>query len=142
MPEYIPKEEITRLKAETDLLALVGSYGIELRKHGLNWLGRCPFHEDKTPSFIVTPTKHLWHCMGACKTGGSAIDFVMKREGLGFNEAAEVLQKRTEGTQMQKSEEQGKESGEETSRKGYGDFSPDERRIIDRVYEVQNPHQR
>ncbi|MDI7219517.1 CHC2 zinc finger domain-containing protein, partial [Leptospira santarosai] len=79
MPEYIPKEEITRLKTETDLLALVRSYGIELRKHGLNWVGRCPFHEDKTPSFIVTPTKHLWHCMGACKAGGSAIDFVMKK---------------------------------------------------------------
>ncbi|WP_017862815.1 CHC2 zinc finger domain-containing protein [Leptospira santarosai] len=91
MPEYIPKEEITRLKAETDLIALVRSYGIELRKHGLNWVGRCPFHEDKTPSFIVTPTKHLWHCMGACKAGGSAIDFVMKKEGLGFQEAVELL---------------------------------------------------
>ncbi|MDI7226982.1 CHC2 zinc finger domain-containing protein, partial [Leptospira santarosai] len=91
MPEYIPKEEITRLKTETDLLALVRSYGIELRKHGLNWVGRCPFHEDKTPSFIVTPTKHLWHCMGACKAGGSAIDFVMKKEGLGFQEAVELL---------------------------------------------------
>ncbi|MDI7230609.1 CHC2 zinc finger domain-containing protein, partial [Leptospira santarosai] len=91
MPEYIPKEEITRLKTETDLIALVRSYGIELRKHGLNWVGRCPFHEDKTPSFIVTPTKHLWHCMGACKAGGSAIDFVMKKEGLGFQEAVELL---------------------------------------------------
>ncbi|OLY64816.1 CHC2 zinc finger domain-containing protein [Leptospira santarosai] len=91
MPEYIPKEEITRLKSETDLIALVRSYGIELRKHGLNWVGRCPFHEDKTPSFIVTPTKHLWHCMGACKAGGSAIDFVMKKEGLGFQEAVGLL---------------------------------------------------
>ncbi|MGQ2872170.1 CHC2 zinc finger domain-containing protein, partial [Leptospira santarosai] len=91
MPQYIPKEEITRLKTETDLIALVRSYGIELRKHGLNWVGRCPFHEDKTPSFIVTPTKHLWHCMGACKAGGSAIDFVMKKEGLGFQEAVELL---------------------------------------------------
>ncbi|ULH27676.1 CHC2 zinc finger domain-containing protein [Leptospira weilii] len=90
---FIPKEEITRLKTETDLLALVRSYGIELKKHGLNWLGRCPFHDDKTPSFIVTPVKNLWHCMGACQTGGSAIDFVMKKEGLGFQEAVEVLQK-------------------------------------------------
>ncbi|EKR62734.1 putative DNA primase [Leptospira weilii str. 2006001853] len=88
---YHPKEEIARLKTETDLLALVRSYGIELRKHGLNWLGRCPFHDDKRPSFVVTPTKHLWHCMGACQTGGSAIDFVMKREGLGFQEAVELL---------------------------------------------------
>ncbi|EKR62707.1 putative DNA primase [Leptospira weilii str. 2006001853] len=88
---YIPKEEIARLKVETDLLALIRSYGIELRKHGVNWLGRCPFHDDKTPSFIVTPTKHLWHCMGACQTGGSAIDFLMKKEGLGFQEAVELL---------------------------------------------------
>ncbi|WP_154643464.1 CHC2 zinc finger domain-containing protein, partial [Leptospira interrogans] len=55
MPQFIPKEEIARLKMETDLLALIRSYGIELKKHGLNWLGRCPFHEDRTPSFIVTP---------------------------------------------------------------------------------------
>ncbi|TQE70263.1 CHC2 zinc finger domain-containing protein [Leptospira noguchii] len=93
MPEYIPKEEIARLKEETDLIALVRSYGIELKSHGVNWLGRCPFHEDRTPSFVVTPAKNLWHCMGACKTGGSAIDFVMKREDLGFNEAVEILRK-------------------------------------------------
>lgn len=90
---FIPKEEITRLKVETDLLALVRSYGIELKSHGTNWVAKCPFHEDRTPSFIVTPSKNLWHCMGACKSGGSAIDFVMKREGLGFNEAVDVLRK-------------------------------------------------
>ncbi|WP_061260701.1 CHC2 zinc finger domain-containing protein [Leptospira interrogans] len=90
---FIPKEEITRLKTTTDLLALVRSYGIELKNHGTNWVAKCPFHDDRHPSFIVTPSKNLWHCMGACKTGGSAIDFVMKREGLGFNEAVEVLLK-------------------------------------------------
>ncbi|MCL8268687.1 CHC2 zinc finger domain-containing protein [Leptospira weilii] len=90
---YMPKEEITRLKTQTDLLALVRSYGIELKNHGTNWVAKCPFHDDRTPSFVVTPVKNLWHCMGACKTGGSAIDFVMKREGLGFNEAVNVLLK-------------------------------------------------
>ncbi|WP_082281567.1 CHC2 zinc finger domain-containing protein [Leptospira kirschneri] len=90
---FIPKEEITRLKTETDLLALVRSYGIDLKNHGTNWVARCPFHDDRHPSFVVTPVKNLWHCMGACKTGGSAIDFVMKREGLGFNEAVDVLRK-------------------------------------------------
>ncbi|MDI7237561.1 CHC2 zinc finger domain-containing protein [Leptospira santarosai] len=144
MPQYIPKEEITRLKTETDLLALVGSYGIELKNHGTNWVGKCPFHEDRTPSFIVTPAKNLWHCMGACKSGGSAIDFVMKREGLEFNEAVETLRKfrpnpdtpsKFTAVGLEKSEDPSKESEEETSRRGYGDFSPDERRIIDRVYE-------
>ncbi|WP_154645695.1 CHC2 zinc finger domain-containing protein, partial [Leptospira interrogans] len=57
MPQFIPKEEIVRLKVETDLLALIRSYGIELKNHGTNWLGRCPFHEDRTPSFVVTPAK-------------------------------------------------------------------------------------
>ncbi|UNE67088.1 CHC2 zinc finger domain-containing protein [Leptospira interrogans] len=132
---FIPKEEIARLKTETDLLALVRSYGIELRKHGANWLGQCPFHEDKTPSFIVTPVKNLWHCMGACQTGGSAIDFLMKREGLGFNEAVEALQKPTQRTQMQVTQEETKELREETTRKRYGDFLQEEQRIIDRVYE-------
>ncbi|OMI15280.1 DNA primase [Leptospira weilii serovar Heyan] len=131
---YIPKEEIARLKVETDLLALVRSYGIELKKHGANWLGRCPFHDDRHPSFIVTPVKNLWHCMGACQTGGSAIDFVMKREGLGFNEAVEALQKLTQRTEIQVSQEQTKEPREETTRKRYGDFLPDEQRIIDRVF--------
>ncbi|EKR62080.1 putative DNA primase [Leptospira weilii str. 2006001853] len=99
---FISKEEITRLKEETDLVGLIrGYYGIELKNHGRNFLGRCPFHADKTPSFVVTPVKNLWHCMGACKTGGSVIDFVMKREGLGFNEAVEELQKLAQRLEMQ-----------------------------------------
>jgi len=87
----IPESEIERVKREIDLAALVRSKGIELKRHGSKDLaGRCPFHEEKTASFIVTPAKNLWHCMG-CGKGGSVIDFVMAYDGLSFRHAFEVL---------------------------------------------------
>jgi len=88
----IPDEEITRLKRETDLAALVRSRGIELRKHGSKDLvGRCPFHEDNdSPNFIVTPSKGLFHCM-ACGAAGNPIQFVEKFDGVSFRHAFELL---------------------------------------------------
>src|SRR5271154_7380651 len=87
----IPENEIERIKREIDLVALVRSKGIELKRHGGKDLaGRCPFHEDDTASFIVTPVKNLWHCMG-CGKGGSVIDFAMAYDGLSFRHAFEVL---------------------------------------------------
>lgn len=88
-----PRPTLDELKRMVDLVALVKSYGIELKGHGKNFVGRCPFHEDKTPSFVVTPGKNLWHCMGACQTGGSAIDFVMKKEGVRIRDAILRLKK-------------------------------------------------
>lgn len=70
-----------------DLKQLVQSYGIDLKKHGQDWVGCCPFHEDKTPSFVVSPGKNLWHCLGACSRGGSSIDFVMQMDGVTFRDA-------------------------------------------------------
>jgi DNA primase len=87
----IPAEALERIKRETDLVVLVGAGGVELRRHGKDWLGLCPLHDDHEPSLVVTPEKGLWHCLGACGTGGSAIDWVMKREGVGFREAAQRL---------------------------------------------------
>ena len=73
----IPTEELDELKRSTDLAALVRSKGVELKKHGAKDLcGLSPFTDEKTPSFIVTPDKNLWHCMSSGK-GGSVIDFVM-----------------------------------------------------------------
>ena len=87
----IPDAELERIKREVDLAALVRAKGIELKPHGTGHLaGRCPFHDDKTPSFIVTPGKNLFHCMG-CGAGGTVIDFVMKHDGLSFRHAVEVL---------------------------------------------------
>ena len=87
----IPEAELERVKRETDLAALVRAKGIDLLPHGTGHLaGKCPFHEDKTPSFIVTPGKNLFHCLG-CGAGGSVIDFIMKHDGLSFRHAVEVL---------------------------------------------------
>ncbi|NRB75049.1 MAG: toprim domain-containing protein [Verrucomicrobiales bacterium] len=87
----IPDEEITRIKKETDLAALIRSRGIELRKHGSkDLIGLCPFHDDTEPSMIVTPAKGLFHCM-SCGAAGNAIQFVEKFDGVSFRHAFELL---------------------------------------------------
>lgn len=87
----IPQSEVERIKAGVDLVALIRSKGIELKRHGSKDLAaRCPFHEEETASLIVTPAKNLWHCLG-CGKGGSVIDFVMAHDGLSFRHAFEVL---------------------------------------------------
>ncbi len=89
---HIPDSEIQRLKRDTDLAALVEASGVTLKRHGGDLIGLCPFHDDKEPSLVVTPEKNLWHCLGACQMGGTAIDWVMKRDGVGFREAVATLQ--------------------------------------------------
>src|SRR5271169_6694992 len=87
----IPDEVLERLKEEVDLAALLTRSGVTLKKAGRDLVGRCPFHDDDTPSLVVTPAKGLWHCMGACQVGGSAIDWVMRTQGVSFRHAVEVL---------------------------------------------------
>jgi hypothetical protein len=58
---------------------------------GRTWWGAAPFHEDHTPSLVVTPDKNLWHCLGACNTGGSVIDWVMRTRGVSFRHAVGLL---------------------------------------------------
>jgi DNA primase catalytic core len=87
----IPDEEIDRLKREISVQRLVEARGIELKRHGKNLAGLCPFHDDHTPSLIVTPENNTWHCMGACNMGGSVIDWVMKSQGVSFRHAVELL---------------------------------------------------
>jgi DNA primase len=87
----IPDHEIERLKKEVSLERLVSGFGIELRRHGADLIGRCPFHDDHEPSLVVTPDKNLWHCLGACQTGGSVIDWVMRTRGVSFRYAVELL---------------------------------------------------
>ena len=87
----IPDSELDELKRSTDLAALVRSKGIELKPHGGKDLaGLSPFTDEKTPSFIVTPGKNLWHCMSSGK-GGSVVDFVMHYDGVSFRQAVELL---------------------------------------------------
>ena len=87
----IPDEVVERLKEEVDLVALVIRSGVALKKTGKDLVGSCPFHDDGTPSLVVTPSKGLWHCMGACQTGGTVIDWVMKSQGVSFRHAVELL---------------------------------------------------
>ena len=72
---------------------LAEARGIKLRRQGSDLLGLCPFHPDRTPSLVITPGKNLWHCLGACGTGGTAIDWVMRAEGVSFRHAVELLRK-------------------------------------------------
>jgi CHC2 zinc finger len=77
----IPAEVVERLKAEVSVQRLAEARGVELKRHGADLIGRCPFHDDRTPSLVITPAKNLWHCLGACQVGGTVIDWVMKAEG-------------------------------------------------------------
>src|SRR5262245_30198752 len=88
----IAEADIERVKGATDLRALVQSRGIELKRHGAkDWIGRCPFHADKSsPNWIASPDKGLWHCM-ACGLAGNAIQFVQRHDGVSFRHAFEVL---------------------------------------------------
>ena len=84
----IPEDLVERIKAEVSIVFLVERSGVTLKKLGENLVGRCRHHEDDTASLVVTPSKNLFHCMGACQKGGSVVDFVMWEKGLDFRAAA------------------------------------------------------
>jgi len=88
----IADEDIDRVKAGTDLLALARSRGIVMQKHGSrDFVGKCPFHDDNdSPNFIISPAKGLYHCM-ACGAAGNAIQFVERFDGVSFRHAFELL---------------------------------------------------
>jgi len=88
----IPDQVVERLKTDISVQRLAEARGVTFKKHGSDLIGRCPFHDDKTPSLVVTPAKNLWHCLGACQAGGTVIDWVIKAEGVSFRHAVELLQ--------------------------------------------------
>src|SRR5690349_4818555 len=85
----IPDDVIDAIFHAIDLSDLVGRH-VPLKRSGNSWKGCCPFHQEKTPSFHVTPDKGLWKCFG-CGKGGNAFTFLMEREGLTFPEAVRQL---------------------------------------------------
>ena len=78
------------VKDRLDIVEVIQSY-VPLKKAGRSYKGLCPFHAEKTPSFVVFPHTGTWHCFGACGTGGDVFTFVMKQENLDFGEALQTL---------------------------------------------------
>jgi DNA primase len=85
----ISGESLERLKGAADIVEVISAH-TDLRRQGARWVGLCPFHEERTPSFSVDAQDKLYHCFG-CGVGGDVIKFVEEKEGLGFAEAVELL---------------------------------------------------
>ncbi|MCW0216852.1 MAG: DNA primase [Prosthecobacter sp.] len=85
----IPEETLQQVLAATDIVDLVGR-SVKLRRAGTNWVGLCPFHNEKSPSFNVRPSTNSYHCFG-CGAGGNAFRFIMEHDGLTFMEAVKRL---------------------------------------------------
>ncbi|MFN3234898.1 MAG: DNA primase [Gammaproteobacteria bacterium] len=91
MADRIPREIIDQILTRTDIVALIDQY-LPLKRAGVNFKACCPFHEEKTASFVVSPQKQIYHCFG-CGAGGNAYGFLMEYERLSFIEAVKLLAK-------------------------------------------------
>ena len=85
----IPQETIDQIRAASDVVDVISRY-VRLKKRGKDYLGLCPFHSEKTPSFSVSPSKQLFYCFG-CHKGGDVVKFVMEYEKSSYVEALEEL---------------------------------------------------
>jgi len=114
--------QVDEVKAAADIVKLVGDY-VKLRKAGANFMGLCPFHQEKTPSFAVHPTKQIFHCFG-CGVGGDVFKFVMLIENLSFPEALHRIAEKV-GVPLR-----------ESSRDEASDASARERATLYKIHEV------
>lgn len=89
----IPEDKVREVAERLSIVEVVSEY-VQLRRSGGNYLGLCPFHGEKTPSFNVNPAREIFHCFG-CGAGGNAFTFIMKMEGLSFPEAVKLLARKT-----------------------------------------------
>lgn len=92
MAYSIPEDVIERVRESSDIVEVVGDH-LQMKQSGRNFKALCPFHPEKTPSFMVSPEKQIFHCFG-CGAGGNVFSFLMKIEGLTFPEAVRALGKR------------------------------------------------
>ncbi|MCS7221067.1 MAG: DNA primase [Anaerolineae bacterium] len=84
---------VEEIKQRLDIVEVISTY-VPLKRAGRHFKGLCPFHTERTPSFIVFPETGTWHCFGACGTGGDIFTFIMRRENLDFHEALQLLARR------------------------------------------------
>src|SRR6185369_6430973 len=88
----IPEETIDDVRQATDIVDVIGAL-VPLKKRGKNFLGLCPFHQEKTPSFNVSPDRQMFHCFG-CGKGGNVFSFLIEYEKVTFVEAVRTLAER------------------------------------------------
>ena len=105
---FIPEEKIDEIRSITDIVDVVADY-VRLKRRGSNFVGLCPFHDEKTPSFNVNPERAIYKCFG-CGEGGNVFQFVMAMERISFPEAVRLLANRS-GIELpeEKKPEQGSE---------------------------------
>ncbi|WP_246556414.1 DNA primase [Desulfonema magnum] len=89
---FIPEDKVTDIRNAADIVEII-SESVLLKKAGKDYVGLCPFHSEKTPSFTVSPEKQIFYCFG-CGTGGNVFSFLMKQEGFSFPEAVRMLARR------------------------------------------------
>ena len=118
----ISDEDIQRVRQATNIVDLV-SETVMLKQRGQEYWGCCPFHNEKTPSFKVSPATGLWHCFGACQTGGDAISYIRKRDNLEFADAVRALAEK---------------AGIEISEDARGSQGPKRNRLIEALGEAES----
>ena len=81
-------DKLEEIRTRADIVEIIGAH-VRLKRAGRNFVGLCPFHNEKTPSFSVNPERGFFHCFG-CGAGGTVFNFIMRTEGLNFPEAIRV----------------------------------------------------
>src|SRR5437660_10466073 len=91
-------DQVSQIREKIDIVAFISEF-IPLKKAGRNFKANCPFHGEKTPSFVVSPERQIWHCFGSCSKGGDCFTFLMEYEHIEFPEALRILAEKS-GVQL------------------------------------------